>query len=54
MALEEKGNLLHIKEPSKGEKNKGKKLRELVPCHTKFLKDGFHGDGVKGICDIHL
>jgi hypothetical protein len=45
----EKGNLLCIKGL-----NKGEKLRQLAFCRLKFLKDSYLGNGVEGICDIHL
>ncbi len=42
----EKGNLLHIKGL-----NKGEKLRQLTFCCMKFLKDGYLGNDVEGICE---
>jgi hypothetical protein len=47
--FEEKGNLLGIKGS-----NKMEKLKLLVFCCVKLLKDGYVENGVEGIYNIHL
>jgi hypothetical protein len=49
MVAKEKGNLLGINGP-----NKGEKLKQLASCDEKFLKDGFSKDSVESICNIHM
>jgi hypothetical protein len=49
MVVEEKGDMLSIKGP-----NKGENLRQRVSCHAKSLKDGSFKDGVESIYNIHL
>jgi hypothetical protein len=49
MVVEEKGNQLGIKGL-----HKKKKLKQFSSCYTKFFKDKFIGDGVEGICNIHM
>ncbi len=47
--VQEKGNLLGIKGL-----NKVEKLKQLVSCCTKLLRDGSLGNGVEDIWDIHM
>jgi hypothetical protein len=49
MVAKEKGNLLGIKGL-----NKGEKMKQLTLCHANLLKVGYFGNGVEGICDIHM
>ncbi len=49
MVVEEKGNPLGIKGL-----NKKKKLKQLCSYYAKLFEDNFFGDGVEGICNIHM